>query len=107
MIETFGQSKKELVCKLTTPELQERKRTVIADLKKVALEKVETVNGLRFTFEGADRIIDLLASFIKTERLCCDFFNYHVTIGNENDQIWFDISGPEGAKDFMKTELGF
>jgi len=68
---------KSLTCKLTTRELQERKRTVIADLKAALLERVEIANGMRYKFPGADRDIEKLVSFIKTERMCCGFFHFH------------------------------
>lgn len=37
-----------LTCKLTTPELRERKATVIASLKKQMMEKKELKNGFVF-----------------------------------------------------------
>jgi hypothetical protein len=95
-----------LSCKLTTPELQERKRTVIAELKSLLLEKDEIETGFRYRFEGSDKMIDTLASFVKTERLCCDFFQFTLTIAGENDDIWLELTGPEGVKDFIRAEIG-
>jgi hypothetical protein len=97
---------KPLVCKLTTPELQQRKKTVIAELKKLVLEKVETSQGAKFKFEGSDKTIDLLTSFIKTERLCCDFFIFALYVKDENAFTWLELSGPEGTKEFIETEIG-
>ncbi|MDQ4138995.1 MAG: hypothetical protein M3142_00590, partial [Bacteroidota bacterium] len=93
-----------VTCKLTTPELQQRKRTVIADLNQNLLEKKELANGFVYRFEATDNMIDLISSFVKTERLCCDFFNFTITVSNDNS-LWLNISGPEGAKDFITTEL--
>ena len=70
---------KPLTCKLTTPELQKRKATVIADLKELVLEKKELENGYSYKFEGKDEILDKLNEFIKTERMCCDFFTFQLT----------------------------
>jgi hypothetical protein len=97
----------QVACKLTTPELQERKRTVIAGLKELVLERIETENGMRFRFPGSEKNIELLISFIKTERLCCNFFTFDLTVGNEDDFVWLTLSGPEGTKDFIKAEIGF
>ncbi len=66
----------QLSCKLTTPELQQRKKTVIAELRNQVLEKTETDKGFKYKFNGSDKMLDLLNSFIKTERLCCSFFVY-------------------------------
>lgn len=102
-------SKKALTptCKLTTPELQERKKTVIAELKALVLERKETKTGVQYKFDGSDKMIDLLTSFIKTERLCCDFFSFDLSVESEEKFIWLELSGPEGTKDFIETEIGF
>lgn len=93
-------------CKLTTPELQERKRTVIAELKKHVLEKVEAENGYRYKFEGSDKMLELLTDFIKTERLCCSFFDFTLSI-NRDRIAWLELDGPAGTKDFIKHEIDF
>lgn len=64
----------QLSCKLTTPELQQLKKTVIAELKSQVLEKRETDKGFKYKFNLSDKMLDLLNSFIKTERLYCSFF---------------------------------
>ncbi|QMU26521.1 hypothetical protein [Adhaeribacter radiodurans] len=93
-----------LSCKLTTPELQRRKKTVILNLKQHLLEKLELANGYSYRFAGSDLMIDLVIDFVKTERLCCDFFHFNMAISND-DALWLTITGPEGAKNFIDTEL--
>lgn len=94
-----------LNCKLTTPELQERKRTVIASLKDRILSRRETSSGFRFRFRGDDDTLDLLNAFIKTERQCCDFFNFDLLITSDGFAE-LELSGPEGAKTFIADEMG-
>lgn len=96
-----------VTCKLTTPELQERKRTVIAQVKSLVLERTELKSGVRYKFEGTDNTIDLLTNFIKTERLCCGFFTFNLTIGDEESFVWLELTGPDGTKDFIESEIGF
>ncbi len=93
-----------LTCKLTTPELKLRKATVIADLKMLILERHELDKGFRYTFESDDRVLDKLNDFIKTERLCCDFFTFHLVVDGPSATLI--ITGPEGAKDFLINEVG-
>jgi len=95
---------KQVSCKLTTPELQRRKATVIADLKALVLERNEVENGLAYKFEGTDETLDTLNDFIKTERMCCDFFTFRLTIDANNALM--EITGPNGAKEFLKEEVG-
>lgn len=95
----------ELSCKLTTPALQERKATILASLKKKIKEKKELANGYAYRFEGSDAIIDELANFIKTERECCSFFTFNLSVSGDKSEAWLELKGPEGAKDFIKSEL--
>lgn len=96
---------KEMTCKLTSPELQKRKTTVLTELRKQVIEKNELTNGYAFRFEGSDAMIDKLNEFIKTERHCCDFFMFNLKIAGDQSSVWLELTGAEGAKDFIKTEL--
>lgn len=96
----------ELSCKLTTAELRERRETVIASLKRQLLEKKELKNGYAFRFPGDDKMVDELASFIKSERTCCDFFTFTFSVSGDKSEAWLQLSGPEGVKEFIGTELG-
>ena len=95
---------KPLVCKLTSPELQKRKSTVIAELKALTITKKELVNGYSYEFEATDDNLDKLNIFIKTERMCCDFFTFQLTV--EEGTALLNITGPDGAKEFLKAEVG-
>jgi len=96
----------ELSCKLTTPELQKRKETVLASLKSQVIEKKELKDGYAFKFTGSDRMVDELTEFIKTERECCDFFTFNLSISGDKSEAWLELTGADGAKDFISTELG-
>lgn len=97
----------KLTCKLTTPELQERKRTVITELKSLLKERKEETNAVRYKFESTDSNIDLVSSFIKTERLCCDFFEFSLQVESNSEFMWLTLSGPDGVREFIKEEIGF
>lgn len=99
--------KGELSCKLTTPELRKRKETVIASLKMQILEKKELHNGYAFKFVGTDEVLDELIEFIKTERVCCDFFTFGLSVSGDKSETWLELTGGDGATDFITTELGF
>lgn len=95
--------KRVIACKLTSPELRERKEKVLAALKLKILDKLEFKDGYKYKFEGTDQVIDELITFIKTERICCDFFTFNFSI--DDDIVWLSITGPEGAKEFVKVEM--
>ena len=98
---------KSLVCQLTSPELTLRKQEVIAVLKKQVLDSRETAHGFAYKFKGSDGILDQLSEFIKAERQCCPFFTFTLSVGQESEEVWLELAGPEGAKEFIKTELEF
>lgn len=101
---TMDNNKKPLSCKLTSPELRKRKEEVIAQLKAQVIEKRELPNGYSYKFNGSDALLDMATDFIKSERLCCDFFSFKLTI-TDDAVMWLDIYGQEGAKEFITTEL--
>ncbi len=95
----------ELTCKLTTPELQQRKSTVIESLRQQVIQTKELANGYSFKFSGTDKMFDELTEFIKTERECCNFFTFTLSISGDKSEIWLALTGENGTKDFMKAEL--
>jgi hypothetical protein len=95
---------KDLSCKLTSTDLQKRKINVLSVLKNKILEKKELNDGYSFKFENSDEMIDLLTDFIKSERQCCDFFNFALSVRNDGF-IWFDLTGPKDAKKMIGEEL--
>ena len=97
----------ELSCQLTSAELQTRKRTVLQQLQKQMLETKELENGFAFMFDGSETTLDKLVTFIKSERQCCTFFTFQLTIQNDKNNIWLELTGPNGVKEFIKMEMGF
>src|ERR1051325_614984 len=97
--------RKNLACKLTSPELQQRKATVIASLKRQLLETKELENGFAFKFNGSDKMIDELTEFAKSERQCCDFFTFNISISGDTSIVWMELTGPKEAKEFVRTEM--
>lgn len=96
----------DITCKLTTPELRKRKETVITNLKRQLVEKRALKNGYAFRFPGSDDMLDELTEFIKTERECCDFFIFGLSVSGDKTEAWLELTGADGAKDFIVAELG-
>lgn len=101
----LNEHQKAFSCKLSSPELQKRKSTVIAKFKTIVVEKTELDNGYSYKFKNTDAAIDLLTDFIKTERQCCDFFNFNMFVSTDQ-YISLDISGEDGVKEFICNEIG-
>lgn len=95
----------DLSCKLTTPELQHRKATIIEKLKKQTLERRELENGYAFKFSDSDSVMYELSSFIRTEMQCCDFFAFSLIVNKDKGYIWLELTGGTGAKEFINAEM--
>lgn len=99
--------KKTLSCKLTSSALRERKATVISSLRKKLAIKKDIPGGFEYIFPGSDEIIDELVDFIKSERQCCNFFQFNLNISGDTNEVRLSITGPEGSRRFLENELGF
>lgn len=97
---------KQITCKLTSPELQKRKETVLASLKSQVIEKKELNDGFAFKFNGSDKMLDELTEFVKTERECCDFFTFNLSVSGDQSETWLEIKGGKQARDFIESEMG-
>lgn len=99
-------SKTELTCKLMPEEMRLYKESVLTSLKSKIMDKKELPNGYAFKFPGSDGVVDELIGFIKAERECCDFFVFNLSISGDKSEAWLQLTGAEGAKDFITQELG-
>ncbi|MEC3880243.1 hypothetical protein [Parapedobacter sp. 10938] len=50
--------------------------------------------------------MDELTEFVKTERACCSFFMFTISVSGDKSEIWLQLTGAKGAKEFITTELG-
>lgn len=94
-----------LTCKLTSADLRERRATVVNELKTLVIQKEDKANGYGYHFASDDHMLDKLVDFIKSERRCCPFFTFVLLV--EDKSAILEITGPEGAKEFLDHEVGF
>ena len=98
-------TRRAFACSLTSAELQQRKATIIQDLKSILINKEELEYGYAYKFDANDEVIDLLSEFVKVERKCCNFFHFQIAINSQETVL--SITGEPEAKDFLVTELDF
>ena len=66
----------------------------------------ELENGYTIHFSFEAELFLALAEFITLERLCCPFFNFALELEARSGPLRLRLTGPEGVKEFLKTELG-
>jgi hypothetical protein len=95
-----------LACKLSTPEFRKRRATIIAHLQSQIIATEELANGYRFSLTANDETIDEVSAFLKTERECCEFFSFSVSLPSGSATLQLEMTGPSGTKEFIRNDLG-
>lgn len=94
-----------IVCTLNDAEFRERERTVLKKIKVSMLSISETDNGYAFRFPSDDEALAMLNEFIVLERRCCPFLDFTMTVPGGEANIELELSGPEGAKEFIAANF--
>ncbi len=69
-------------------------------------EAQELDDGYIFRFQPESSTLIELAQFVANERLCCPFWTFTIGVDAGNGPMWLRFTGPEGAKETLKAELG-
>lgn len=69
-------------------------------------EVKELPNGYAFRLPADSSTILSMAEWVTLERLCCPFFTFALEIEGEGKPLWLRMTGREGVKEFMQSELG-
>jgi hypothetical protein len=65
----------------------------------------ELPDGYRFAFPAeADGVRDLV-EFILSERACCPFFTFDLTLASPHESVWLSLRGGEGVKEFVAASF--
>jgi len=65
----------------------------------------ELKNGYAVGLPSTKENILAVAEFISLERVCCSFFHFDLEVGQADEPLWLRITGGDGVKEFLKTEL--
>jgi hypothetical protein len=96
-----------IACDLVNLNEQEkaRREELVGDLRGAMIEHHELPQGIAFAFESkASTLVDLV-EFIAFERVCCPFLNFDLKVPENNGTIRLRITGREGVKEYVATEL--
>lgn len=94
-----------IACSLTTAEFRDREAQLLAQFRAAIVEAKELPNGYSFCLPGDRKSITLVAELIVAERECCPFLTFEVTALPDRGPVTVRVSGPAGAREFMKTVL--
>lgn len=94
-----------VACSLTEPEFRERRSTVLRKVSEAAAEVKEVESGFAYRFPPDGELITELAKLVMLERECCPFLRFVLTVEPGGGPIWLEITGSQGAKEFIASIL--
>ena len=94
-----------IACYLTGAELREREATLLAQFRSAVIETEELRDGYAFRVPGDGKSIAIVAEMIVAERECCPFLAFEVAALPNMGPVIVRVTGPAGAKEFLKTVL--
>ncbi len=94
-----------IVCTLNDAEFREREQVVLRKIEDLVLTAEETGSGFIFCFPPDDASFAALNEFIVLERRCCPFLDFKMTVPRGEGDILLELSGPDGAKEFIAANF--
>jgi len=95
-----------IACSLTSAELQERRQTILKQLRSAVFEVRELDDGYSYSFPSGGQMLAEIGSMIELERQCCPFLRFRLTVDANDGPIWLELTGPDGTKEFLKEVFG-
>jgi uncharacterized Fe-S cluster-containing protein len=92
-----------IACALNDREFRERRKIVLQKIGSAIISTKELKNGFAYLFPFNDNLLTELADFVRFERSCCPFLKFKIIIESNNGDIWLEMTGARGTKDFLST----
>ena len=88
-----------------TPEQRNRTFELLDELKAKKTHVKDLPNGFAFRYSMESGFFRNAAEFITYEHLCCPFFDFDLIVEREHGDMWLQLTGREGVKDFIREEF--
>ena len=92
-----------MVCTLSGPDMLERKRTVLDEVRAGREEVRELPDGYAYRYPGTDEWAEKWFRMVRLERECCAFLDFELIFERGQGPIWLRIRGAEGAKEALSA----
>jgi hypothetical protein len=95
-------------CNMSALDQEQRKRLsmLVKDLFPRHLEIKELPDGYGVRFPNDRFLFTALSEWAALEQLCCPFLTLSLELQHDQGPIWLKVSGKDGVKNFLRTELG-
>jgi len=92
-----------IACTLTPGDLRTRRAELLPGLVARATTREALPDGWRFVFAAESDTLQAIATVIDSERQCCRFLRFQLTVEPSGGPITLDVTGPEGTREFLET----
>ena len=83
-----------VVCTLSPEALAARREGLLADLVRRAQTLEELACGHRLTFAATDKVLAMILKTVTSERHCCQFLRFQITVEPRGGPIALELTGP-------------
>ena len=90
-----------IACTLSPDALKTRREGLLADLLQRAEHHELTGDGLRVRFAFDAETLATLVRVVDSERRCCRFLRFVITVEPDEGPLLLELSGPAGSREFI------
>lgn len=95
-----------IICTLTPEALEARREGLLSDLLRRAAGHELLPEGLRIRFAPSSETLSKIVRAVDAERHCCRFLRFTITVEPDEGAVTFDLTGPQGTREFVAALLG-
>lgn len=95
-----------IACNLSPADLRERASDLLPGLLRFADARTLVEEGFAFRFPAEATVLNSIFATVVSERECCPFFCFQLTLEPENGPVWLTLTGPVGTRDFIESLIG-
>ena len=88
-----------------SPAQKARHDELFVPFMQEKLEVKELESGYAIRYPYSLELFANMAELAALERMCCPFFDLKLDVAADADSFWFSMTGPEGVKGLMVSEM--
>ena len=93
-----------IVCTLN-PDLQQRRDALLPGIIQRAVSREAIDGGIRIRFVDSPGVVADIARVIESERQCCRFLHFRLSMEPDLGPICLEVTGPDGTVEFLAELL--
>jgi len=95
-----------VACSLSLAELVARRGALLPGLTAQAHARETLPQGFRWRFAPSAALLERITQVIDSERQCCPFLRFDVTVEGGDGAMWLAVTGPTGTRELLEAVTG-